>query len=570
MTEHSFTSWDGTELRYRAWVGEQAPVRAVLLFHRGHEHSGRWEETVIQLASPGTAFFAWDQRGHGLSPGERGFAPSVTAMAKDADAFARHITQAYGIAMENMAVVAASVGAVIATAWVHDFGPPIRGMVLAAPAFRVKLYMPLAIPLLRCLHKVRPNSKVKSYVKSKLITHDPQQAAMYDADPLIFRQISVAMLLDLHDTATRLMKDAGAIRVPTLLVSADKDWVVSLSAQRQFFQKLGSPMKQMEVFRNCYHSLFHERDRRSIIQRTGEFLAECFTRPNEDGCLTMDRGGYTRTEYDLLRMPGSRRWSLVRTNLKSFGRLSKGIRLGWDSGFDSGLSLDYVYQNKSDGVTPLGKLIDYFYLNSIGWRGIRARRQNLQRMLQHTIAELAAQNTPIHILDIASGPGRYVLETLDHLRNVPASATLCDYQQSNLDAAAQRVRQLNLPNVAVVHADAFDRASLAARSPRPTIAIASGLYELFPDNTQIMQSLRGIADAMDVGGKLIYTCQSWHPQVEFIARVLTNRESKPWIMRRRTQAEMDGLVRLAGFEKEEQDIDQWGIFTVSVARRVAR
>jgi hypothetical protein len=58
--------------------------------------------------------------------------------------------------------------------------------------------------------------------------------------------------------------------------------------------------------------------------------------------------------------------------------------------------------------------------------------------------------------------------------------------------------------------------------------------------------------------------------VEFIARVLTNRESKPWIMRRRTQAEMDGLVRLAGFEKEEQDIDQWGIFTVSIARRVAR
>jgi hypothetical protein len=39
-------------------------------------------------------------------------------------------------------------------------------------------------------------------------------------------------------------------------------------------------------------------------------------------------------------------------------------------------------------------------------------------------------------------------------------------------------------------------------------------------------------------------------------------------MRRRTQAEMDELVRIAGFEKVSQEIDAWGIFTVSVARRV--
>lgn len=54
-----------------------------------------------------------------------------------------------------------------------------------------------------------------------------------------------------------------------------------------------------------------------------------------------------------------------------------------------------------------------------------------------------------------------------------------------------------------------------------------------------------------------------------IARTLPNREGRPWIMRRRTQAEMDALVREAGFEKIEQDTDPWGIFTVSLARRRA-
>jgi hypothetical protein len=31
---------------------------------------------------------------------------------------------------------------------------------------------------------------------------------------------------------------------------------------------------------------------------------------------------------------------------------------------------------------------------------------------------------------------------------------------------------------------------------------------------------------------------------------------------------MDELVRAAGFEKVAQEIDPWGLFTVSVARRV--
>jgi hypothetical protein len=81
----------------------------------------------------------------------------------------------------------------------------------------------------------------------------------------------------------------------------------------------------------------------------------------------------------------------------------------------------------------------------------------------------------------------------------------------------------------------------------------------------VLNSLRGLADALPKGGYLIYTNQPWHPQVEFIARVLTNREGQPWIMRRRTQAEMDELVRAAGFEKISMDIDPWGIFTVSLA-----
>jgi len=117
--------------------------------------------------------------------------------------------------------------------------------------------------------------------------------------------------------------------------------------------------------------------------------------------------------------------------------------------------------------------------------------------------------------------------------------------------------------------DAFDEDSLAAIRPAPNVAVVSGLYELFPDNGPVRRSLRGLARAVEPEGYLVYTGQPWHPQVEMIARVLNNREGRPWIMRRRTQEEMDDLVREAGFEKIAEEIDTWGIFTVSLARRAA-
>jgi hypothetical protein len=83
------------------------------------------------------------------------------------------------------------------------------------------------------------------------------------------------------------------------------------------------------------------------------------------------------------------------------------------------------------------------------------------------------------------------------------------------------------------------------------------------------RSLAGLAAAIAPGGYLLYTGQPWHPQIELIARALTShREGQAWIMRRRTQGEMDQLVEAAGFRKIEQRIDEWGIFTVSLAQRV--
>lgn len=563
------SSWDGAQLFYRAWIPSQPTTKALLLFHRGHEHSGRWADVVEMLGLEDVAIFAWDARGHGRSDGERGAADNFGTMVKDVDAFVRHVRDHHGFVMANMIVLAHSVGAVTVSAWVHDYAPPICAMILATPAFRVRLYLPLAIPSLRLKQKFVGPGYVKSYVKAKMLTHDPAQAALYDADPLIFRQIAVNVLIGLHDAGTRLLADAGAINLPTLMLSAGRDWVVSLKAQREFFNRLSSSEKRMHVFPAAFHALFHERERAQVVDRVRDFVRERFAKPIEKpSLLEADRYGHTWEEYERLKLRGSPHFALVRGGMKTGGRLSKGIDLGWRSGFDSGLTLDYVYENKPQGTTPLGRLIDRNYLNSPGWRGIRERKKNLETLLRRVIERTHAEGRPVRILDIAAGGGRYLLETMRELRDVPMTAVLRDYKPENVEAARRLAAEFGLTNVTVVSGDAFDRASLRSIEPRPTIGIVSGLFELFPANAGVLTSLRGMADAIEPGGYLVYTNQPWHPQVEFIARVLRNREGEPWIMRRRTTAEMDELVRVAGFEKTEMEVDEWGMFTVSVARHL--
>jgi alpha-beta hydrolase superfamily lysophospholipase/SAM-dependent methyltransferase len=569
--EYTMPSWDGAQLFYRAWLPERSTSKALLLFHRGHEHSGRWSEFVQMLALDNVAIFAWDARGHGRSDGERGAAENFGTLVKDVDAFVRHVREQHGFALENMIVLAHSVGAVVASAWVHDYAPPIRALILATPAFRVRLYVPLAIPSLRMKQKFLKPGYVKSYVKAKMLTHDPVQAAQYDADPLIFRQIAVNVLIALHDAGTRLLADAGAIQVPTLMLSAGRDWVVSLKAQREFFNGLSSSVKRMHVFPAAYHALFHERERGQVVDRVRDFILERFAAPVvQPSLVDADKYGHTWEEHERLKLRGSPHFALVHGAMKTGGRLSSGIDLGWRSGFDSGLTLDYVYENRPRGTTPLGRLIDRNYLNSPGWRGIRERKKNLETLLRRVIQQVHGEGLPVRILDVAAGGGRYLLEAMRALPEIPMTALLRDYRQENVEAARRLAAGLGLTNVTSETGDAFDPASLASITPRPTIAIVSGLFELFPENAGVIASLGGLADALEPGGYLIYTNQPWHPQVEFIARVLRNREGKPWIMRRRTTAEMDELVRTAGFEKAEMEVDEWGMFTVSVARRESR
>ncbi|HKV00232.1 MAG TPA: bifunctional alpha/beta hydrolase/class I SAM-dependent methyltransferase, partial [Vineibacter sp.] len=507
--EKTFTTHDGEALFYRYWPAAGATRGAVVLFHRGHEHSGRMAHLVDELGLPDFAFFAWDARGHGRSPGVRGFSPSFGTSVRDVQTFIDHIAANYGIAPQDMAVVAQSVGAVLVSTWAHDYAPPVRCLVLASPAFKVKLYVPFARPGLALLERFKPGQFVNSYVKAKFLTHDPERIASFEADPLITRAISVNILTALYDAADRVVADARAITIPTQLLISGADWVVHHGPQHLFYERLGTPIKERHVLPGFYHDTLGELGRPVAVAHARRFITERFAEPlQRPALLDAHRWGYTRDEADALATPlplASMRglyWAMTRASMKIGGWLSRGIGLGHKTGFDSGSTLDYVYRNTAEGVGPVGRLIDRAYLESIGWRGIRQRKIHVEELIRSAMKRLRDGGQKVRIMDIAAGHGRYVLEALkaDGVTR-PDSILLRDYSDLNVESGSRLIVEKDLIDIArFVKGDAFDRDDLAKVEPKPTLGIVSGLYELFPDNAMVRRSLEGMAAAVPPGG----------------------------------------------------------------------
>ena len=195
-----------------------------------------------------------------------------------------------------------------------------------------------------------------------------------------------------------------------------------------------------------------------------------------------------QTTYEELAQPlppGSWKaiyWGTVATVMRIVGsRLSEGMRIGYRHGFDSGEMLDYVYRNEAHGAWGIGWFIDRMYLNTIGWRGIRQRKVHLQTLLREAISQTQGLGRPIHVVDVAAGPGRYLLEALKELGRDGLQATLRDRDEVGLTRGRALAETLGVKGVRYERGDAFDPHDLKRITPPPHIVVVSGLYELFPD-----------------------------------------------------------------------------------------
>lgn len=129
------------------------------------------------------------------------------------------------------------------------------------------------------------------------------------------------------------------------------------------------------------------------------------------------------------------------------------MSLGLKYGFDSGISLDYIYKNQADGKLLLGKFIDRFYLNQIGWAGVRERKKNLLTLIEEKINNLGEEN--VKILDVAGGTGNYLFDIKEKYPNV--QILINEFKKSNIEVGEEVIKKNNWENISFVNYDCFNK-----------------------------------------------------------------------------------------------------------------
>jgi len=257
---------------------------------------------------------------------------------------------------------------------------------------------------------------------------------------------------------------------------------------------------------------------------------------------------------------------LLRMFARTVGRLSTGISMSYRCGFTSGTMLDYVYRNEPSGRLWIGKLIDRIYLSHEGWESVRLRAQHLVGMLEKAVNEKLDAGDVL-ILDVASGPARYVLDVLAKCAGRPVTAVCRDLDERWLGEGRARAVERGIKSVRFEKGDALDRSGFESLPSAPQVVVSSGFYDWMDDDEMVRESIGIIADVVEPGGFFVFTNQTGHVDIEMANDVFIGFGGEPLKMTTRDVTKVNGWVEEKGLEIAGTESDRWGHYAVTLARK---
>ena len=273
--------------------------------------------------------------------------------------------------------------------------------------------------------------------------------------------------------------------------------------------------------------------------------------------------------FEELRLPlpfySPRRWyyALASAFLTSIGMSSEGIRIAYKHGFDSGIIMNYIYNNVPNGRFYVGKLIDRAFLNQVTCKAFRAIKDIQKNLIKDFIRERQGKQT--FVVDLASGKADYIYEVL---RETDASVKvlLRDIDKRTLMESREIAKNLDLEDVVSYElASALDSDTLSRITPKPDLAVEAGLYGIIHNDDQIRSHLKDLKNILDPDA-FIFNVQTYNPQIELIARALKNQAGERCVWHLRPATLVIGWAEEAGFKDPNVVMDPYGIYAVVMMR----
>ncbi len=259
-----FAGHDGISLFWQSWAPDDTAKSVLLLVHGHGEHGGRYPFMVNRLVAKGIAVFAYDQRGHGKSPGQRGHIDTFGDYRGDLAEFEKLVD------LKNPGcprfLFGHSMGSVVVLDYIMNGLGSFKGVITSGLGTEPKgVASKLKILFAKILSKIWPTFPTTLDVKAEDLTRDPVEIAEYKTDKLVHHKISVRWGAEMLKAVDWIKSNPARVQIPIFLQHGGADPLNLPSGSQDFEAKVTYPDKELKIYPDNLHDIHRDLDKDKVM-----------------------------------------------------------------------------------------------------------------------------------------------------------------------------------------------------------------------------------------------------------------------------------------------------------------
>ncbi len=258
----NFSGAGKIELYYQSWHPDCHIRGIVAIVHGLGGHSDIFGNLVEFLSDRGIAVYSFDLRGHGRSPGQRGYINDWSEFREDLKAFLQFI-----ITQENrlpLFLLGQSLGGTIALDYALHYPSQLQGLILLSPALKVSV-SPIKSLLGSIFSRFMPRFTSDTGFDLAAGSRDPQVVAAFARDSLRHAQGTARLATQFWQTVTWIEVNAATLEVPLLILHGGADSVTMPESSRRLFETINFTDKEIREYPESYHELHNDLNYQEVL-----------------------------------------------------------------------------------------------------------------------------------------------------------------------------------------------------------------------------------------------------------------------------------------------------------------
>jgi alpha-beta hydrolase superfamily lysophospholipase len=279
-SEETFQGQSGLKLYSQSWHPSGKTKAKLAIIHGVAEHSNRYLNLVKGLVEPGYALYAYDQRGHGKSEGQRGYIESWNEYRADLGTFMNLVRE--DKPSLPLFVYGHSMGALVILDYLLHESNGMQGVIISgSPIDSSKAASSALILTARILSRIWPTFSMTSPVQPSQLSCDARVVQAYQEDPSVFKVMTVRWGTEYLATQNWVKDHALEIELPILILHGGEDMLCAPEGSEFLFEEISSEDKTLKIYPSYFHEVHNEPGHVTVIEDINDWMESHLTEKSE-------------------------------------------------------------------------------------------------------------------------------------------------------------------------------------------------------------------------------------------------------------------------------------------------